>query len=317
MTCFWRRIQTFLMALLLIPAAGLLAACTQGAEETVVATVSIPETTAIMEETEPAVVVAPYSRIENAAQTDIRDITTAALMLEGKPLLCVTEAETVQALGEMFVSAQALGYEPQTYLTGIELLLIREDGMVVEVELGLLEDLCRINGEFYDYGPGMEGEDAVNGMERLYELLGLTEWTLETLIKWPVEVAQRYDYLLNSYLNDPKPVNSEFRAGNFLPGRDTIVIRMADGLEIPVGEDGYLDILRPLMFAEMGRATAEDTQREHLYEIEIIYQIGNAVRKVYYLGENQFLIRIEMPDFPRYKSCGSPELAEAVEALVN
>ena len=303
----------WIVAVLLILALVLMAGCGKKPEETVIATVTVPE--AVME-TEPAIPVPQYTRMEIFSQQDIRDMKEAVLMLKGKPLLCVTEPERVDALEERFASAQNLGYEPQTYLFGIELLLIREDGMAVEVELGLLEDLCRMNGEFYDYGPGMSGEASVNGMEALYEALGLRSWTLETLVKWPVEVVEYYDYLLNSYRNEPKQVNTHFRAREFRQGKDSIVIRLADGTE-KTAEAAWLDILKLLMFTRMDLALTPSGEVEALYEIEITFGNGDGTRTLYYQGDGQYLTCIDWGEMPLYKSFQSPELAEIAEKWTN
>ncbi len=260
-----------------------------------------------------AVELPEYRLIENAVWTDIRNVQEAALMLEGEALLCVS-GEQAAAIGALFAGAGNLGYEPQTYVMGTELLLIREDGMAVEVELDLLEDLCRLGDQFYDYGPGMDGEASVNGLEKLYPLLGLTEWTIENVMKWPQEVLTRYDYMLNDYLWEPKPINPEFRVTNFLPGRDTLVIHMADGREID-GADAYVDILRPLFFGTLEQAVESSAEETVLYEMELVYAIGDMNRKVAYLGENRFFVSIEGDGSWSYRMLNSPELAEVVEAL--
>lgn len=267
-----------------------------------------------VEQTRAAVELPEYRLIENAVWTDIRNVQEAALMLEGEALLCVS-GEQAAAIGALFAGAGNLGYEPQTYVMGTELLLIREDGMAVEVELDLLEDLCRLGDQFYDYGPGMDGEASVNGLEKLYSLLGLTEWTIENVMKWPQKVLTRYDYMLNDYLWEPKPINPEFRVTNFLPGRDTLVIHMADGREID-GADAYVDILRPLFFGTLEQAVESSAEEETvLYEMELVYAIGDMNRKAAYLGENRFFVSIEGDGSWSYRMLNSPELAEVVEAL--
>lgn len=300
-----------LASAMVLASAGFLWA-SQGRETVVLPAVTVPEVT---RETKLQVEISAYTLLETGGQAEIRNVKEAVLMLEGEPLLCVTDPKKVDALEEMFVSAQNLGYEPQTYVLGVELLLIREDGMAVAAELGLLEDICRINGQFYDYGPGMTGEASVNGMEKLYPLLDLTEWTLETLTKWPQEVNERYDYILNSYLNDPRPVNTHFRARELRPGKDSLVIRTAEGREILV-EEGYLDILRPLHFSQMDLAVTPSGEVDFLYQIIITYGNGDGTRVLYYQGENTYLVCIDWGEGPKYRSLISPEVAAAAERIL-
>ncbi len=169
----------------------ILAGCGQpeAPETTIPTTSSAPETTVPVaasepETTETAIAVPPYTLAETPAPEDIADIDSFALMLEGEPFFYCDESEAVSEMEDLISGAQWLGYDPQTYYLGVELVLF-SNGTGYVVELDLTDDLCRIGDKFYDYGPGMDGEDSIKALPRLWEICGYTEWTLEDWCKWP------------------------------------------------------------------------------------------------------------------------------------
>lgn len=102
-------------------------------------------------------------------------LTQATLELDGQTLLTLSDADTLSALQAMFASAEWMS-EPKTYSFGPVLVLTGSDGSAVQIELGLDSDLCRIDGQFYDYGPGFSDVGAIDALPQLFALLGLSNW---------------------------------------------------------------------------------------------------------------------------------------------
>ena len=96
------------------------------------------------------------------------------LELSGTNIVTVTDASRVEALYTMFADAEALGYEPGTYGLGLNLIFTGANGETVTVQLDWYNDLCYLNGEFYDYGPGYTDDGTFDGRPDLFRLLGAT-----------------------------------------------------------------------------------------------------------------------------------------------
>lgn len=107
---------------------------------------------------------------------EIPALQQAALKLDGRELLTITDSNALSAIHALFANAEALGYEPKTYSLGPELVLTGENGTEVTAELSLDDDLCRIDEIFFDYGPGYTNEGGINALPTLFELLGISDW---------------------------------------------------------------------------------------------------------------------------------------------
>lgn len=107
---------------------------------------------------------------------EIPALQQAALKLDGRELLTITDSNTLSAIQALFADAEALGYEPKTYSLGPELVLTGENGTEVAAALELDGDLCRIGEIFYDYGPGYTNDGSINALPKLFELLGISDW---------------------------------------------------------------------------------------------------------------------------------------------
>ncbi len=161
--------------------------------ESAIAETTVPETTA------QTISVPEYTLLESPIPEQIQDIDSIALMIDGVPFYYSTDPETVEKMEEMFSGAQWLGYEPQTYYLGVELMLFSA-GNAVKVELDLTDDLCRIGDKFYDYGPGMDGEDSIKALPKLWDICGFTEWTFGDFLKWPEAVLETHESYFSQFL---------------------------------------------------------------------------------------------------------------------
>lgn len=110
----------------------------------------------------------------------------AELVLDGKVLLATVVPERLAGLESLFENAEET-YEPKTYSLGPELVLwYREE--TVRVQLELNNDLCVIDGVFYDYGPGYDDDGSYNALPEMLACLGIDSW--------PQPVVDKYgDYI--------------------------------------------------------------------------------------------------------------------------
>ncbi len=123
---------------------------------------------------------------------DIPDAVKAELVCDGDILVTLTEAGKLDALCKFLRDAEALDYEPKTYSTGLDLILTGEDGSQTTLQLVLENDLCILDGAFFDYGPGYGSDGSLDKRDQLLKLLGITTATPENL-----------DQLLSAYRADP------------------------------------------------------------------------------------------------------------------
>ena len=105
------------------------------------------------------------------------------LELEGQILMTITDIPTMTVLRDLIIEAEALGYEPKTYSLGLDLVFADENGNTKTVSLDIENDLCVVDGLFYDYGPGYTDVGSIDGRPMLWEALGLTDWPQE-LYDW-------------------------------------------------------------------------------------------------------------------------------------
>lgn len=103
------------------------------------------------------------------------------LRLYEDTLVQVTEQEQLRQLKDLLSGAEYLGYIPQTFVLGPELVYTGPDGKSVALELDMDSDLFRYEGKFYDYGPGNDN----NALPRLMGLLGLEVWPEEVKAAFP------------------------------------------------------------------------------------------------------------------------------------
>ena len=97
------------------------------------------------------------------------------LRLQEKTLIRITDSNHLNPVKELLAGAEDLGYEPKTFLLGLELIYTGKDGRVTVLELDMDSDLFRYEGRFFDYGPGNDN----NAMPELLTLLGLEDWPEE------------------------------------------------------------------------------------------------------------------------------------------
>ena len=107
--------------------------------------------------------------INNPSIPDCEKIT---LEQDGKILLTITDTD---ALENLFARADET-YEPKTWSPGPILRLTGKDGTEVIIELGLDTDWVRIDGIYYDFGPGYDEDGAYDALSYLFSLLGIEDW---------------------------------------------------------------------------------------------------------------------------------------------
>ena len=265
------------------------------AEETVLSTEKSIGDTVPVEESQCVVTIPSYTLTEFSSQEQIQGIDSFAVMVGGEALFYSDEQETVAEIADMFSSAEWLGYEPQTYSMGLDLLLF-SGGQGIRIELDLMEDLCRMGELFYDYGPGMNGSDSINGMIDLWELLGWDTWTIPNITKWPKQVISEYDYyfvdLMPAEMN-PRKHNTVFRYTSFSVERDNLelILKNGDVLEIK-SEEMAEPILKELFWAELLEVKDNNVDaQECAYTLRIQYWWG-LEGTWQYVGNDTYLITV-------------------------
>ena len=111
----------------------------------------------------------------------IPDCGKITLEFEDDVLLTVQDTDALEAL---FARAE-LTYEPKTWLPGPILRMVGTDGTEVVLELGLYTDWVRIDGIYYDFGPGFDEDGAYNALGELFSLLGIEDWPQEVKDAYP------------------------------------------------------------------------------------------------------------------------------------
>ncbi len=106
---------------------------------------------------------------------------TVTLEFDGKVLLTVEDTEALEAL---FSRANET-YEPKTWNPGPILRFTGKDSTEVIVELGLDTDWVRIDGIYYDFGPGFDEDGAYDALAYLFSLLGIEDWPQEVKDAYP------------------------------------------------------------------------------------------------------------------------------------
>ena len=116
--------------------------------------------------------------INNPVIPECKSIT---LEFDGEVLLTVEDTEALEAL---FSRANET-YEPKTWNPGPILRFTGKDGTEVIVELGLDTDWVRIDGIYYDFGPGYDEDGAYDALAYLFSLLGMEDWPQEVKDAYP------------------------------------------------------------------------------------------------------------------------------------
>lgn len=111
----------------------------------------------------------------------IPDCGKITLEFEGELLLTVQDTDALEAL----LSRAELTYEPKTWLPGPILRMVGTDGTEVVIELGLDTDWIRIDGIYYDFGPGFDEDGAYDALSELFSLLGIEDWPQEVKDAYP------------------------------------------------------------------------------------------------------------------------------------
>ncbi len=268
---------------------------TKQTEETVLSTEDNMDATAPVEEPQCAVTIPPYMLTEFSSQEQIQGIDSFAVMVDGEVLFYSDDREVVSELADMFASAEWLGYEPQTYSMGLDLLLFA-DGQGIRIELDLMDDLCRIGDRFYDYGPGMNGPDSINGKYNLWELLGWDTWTIPNITKWPEQVITEYDYYFVDYMPaemNPRKHNNVFWYTPVSVERNNLELILENGevLEI-TGEEMLESIYKEFFWADLQETEENNIEvQECLYTLHVRFWWGPEATWRY-IGNDMYAITV-------------------------
>ena len=181
----------------------------------------------------------------------IPDCSKITLELENEILLTAKDMDAVEAL---FAQAEET-YEPKTWSPGPILRLTGKDGTEVIVELGLDTDWVRIDGIYYDFGPGFDEDGAYDALTYLFSLLGIRDWPQEVydgvearrsapdstdlLAKYGSLIAENFTagYVLYS-----DGTSAELRTEDLPAIRFAMMeAEVSDGLSFPTDENGILE----------------------------------------------------------------------------
>ena len=111
----------------------------------------------------------------------IPDCEKITLEYDGELLL---NAGNIDALEALFSQAEET-YEPKTWNPGPILRFTGKDGTELVIELGLYTDWVRIDGIYYDFGPGFDEDGAYDALAYLFSLLGIEDWPQEVKDAYP------------------------------------------------------------------------------------------------------------------------------------
>lgn len=176
---------------------------------------------------------------------------TVTLEFDGKVLLTV---EDTQALKALFSRANET-YEPKTWSPGPILRFAGNDGTEVIVELGLDTDWVRIDGIYYDFGPGFDEDGAYDALAYLFSLLGIRDWPQEVYdgleAQWAAhdntDLLAEYDSLIADsftagYVLYSDGTSKELRLQDIPAIQDAMRrAEVSDGSDFPTDENGILE----------------------------------------------------------------------------
>lgn len=102
---------------------------------------------------------------------DIKTIEKAELSSSGVKSSVITDEDTLSKIEDIFINAKRI-VNPSTFNLEQVLTLTNLDGGIIEIELDDSMDICIIGHTYwYDYGPGTNGNNAINARSELFALL--------------------------------------------------------------------------------------------------------------------------------------------------
>ena len=163
-------------------------------------------------------------------------------------------ADNIDALETLFSEAEET-YEPKTWSPGPILRLTGKDGTEVIIELGLDTDWVRIDGIYYDFGPGFDEDGAYDALVYLFSLLGIRDWPqevydgLEARGSAPdsTDLLPEYDSLIAEnftagYVLYPDGTSAQLKPED-IPAIQAALrgAEVSDGSDFPTDENGILE----------------------------------------------------------------------------
>ena len=243
-------------------------------------------------------------------------LTEAALVQDGESLLTLRDFDALEDLRTLLANAEFLGYYPKTPDFGPELRLTDASGGVTSLYLSMDSDLFELDGNCFDYGPGYDGYGSNNDQELLWQILGLTEWTVPNLTKWPLEICSAYESYRESVAwAEEHPLMNRM----FIPlspdwETDTFTITLDDGTRPEITEAERDAIWEALSYAPLDKYYGPALDLSASYVINFTYKAWNMSCRVYPLDNDQFYITRTI-DSITY-TCTDEALAEIVEAAI-
>ena len=239
-------------------------------------------------------------------------LSKAVLSDNGTEYLTITDATTLTELHSLLSSAEWLGYYPKTPNFGPTLTLYGIQGDMVVLQLDVESDLIAIDGDCFDYGPGYDNFGSNNDIFRLWELMGLTEWTLPNLSKWPDGINQKY---FSAEMRNDTIMNRMFSCISFHTNEDTFALTMADGTKADITDAEMDTIWAYLCYAPLDKVYdgGPDTSKAE-YSLTIHDAGWNMDCTIYYLGSSTFCIKRTTDE--HIYTCIDPKLAEILSTAM-
>ena len=235
---------------------------------------------------------------------DLPDTGRIRLQVNNETLLTLDGHMQTGALMELLSDAEYLGYEPKTYNLGPDLVLTGTDGSSCRLNLDLDSDLFRLDGLFYDYGPGYNSNGGVNNLPVLLGMLGLEDW--------PDKVKQVYSDWFASVGDVALPPANDLISGT---GNMVMDVWYPDWAYL-VLEEGQAKRLLKSLELEAPNPTEEKIPDvpDTVFTLHIAFDGGQEF-DLAYMGQTDFYLRDFKTD--QVYTLSSEALREAVETAIS
>jgi len=268
------------------------------------------------------ILAASYEQLLNTGTHDAHNIYTDLIYLPKKPqlpdansvrlelngeiqvmLVTLDGHQQTKAIMELLRNAEYLGYEPKTFNLGPDLVLVSADGSTVRLNLDLDSDLFRLDGLFYDYGPGYTSNGGINNLPVLLGMLGLEDW--------PEKVKQVYSDWFASVGDVALPPANDIISGT---GNMVMDVWYPDWSYLAL-EEGLAKRLLKALELEAPNPTEEPPDvPDTVFTLHIAFD-GGQEYDLAYLGQTDFCLRDFKTD--QVYTISSEGLRQAVETAIS